>query len=174
MSEILSTSAKKAKSNNKKYKCPYCEKRLTRIDMVTHIENFHEDMIPKGYTVNRVVFNTINKKDHGRCVICGKESPWNEKTCKYDRLCGRDACRKESARRNVLENLRNWHSICLQSMANWRRKRQTNFCRGFLKREMNSGCSAGEPLRRITLIFTLFPAGSTLGTRNVGRKWLRL
>lgn len=99
MSEILSTSAKKAKSNNKKYKCPYCEKRLTRVDMVTHIENLHEDMIPKGYTANRVVFNTVNKKDHGRCVICGKESPWNEKTCKYDRLCGRDACRKESARR---------------------------------------------------------------------------
>lgn len=98
MSEILSTSTKKFKSNKKKYKCPYCEKRLTREDMALHIEKYHEDMIPKGYTANRVAFNTINKKDHGRCVICGKESPWNETKCRYDRFCGNPACKKKAAK----------------------------------------------------------------------------
>lgn len=78
----------------KKYKCPYCEKRLPRTKLADHIEKEHEDLIPKGYTSNRVAFNTINKKEHGTCVICGKESPWNEDKCRYERLCGNSKCKK--------------------------------------------------------------------------------
>ena len=96
MSEILSKSAKKAKYI-KKYKCPYCEERLSRNDMVIHIEKKHMDMIPKGYTPNRVTFNTINKKDTGRCVICGKETQWDEDVCRYKRYCSKK-CIKEAAR----------------------------------------------------------------------------
>ena len=32
----------------KKYKCPYCNKRLDRIKLVGHIEKNHEDMIPQN------------------------------------------------------------------------------------------------------------------------------
>lgn len=93
MSEILSKSVKKIKYE-KKYKCPYCEDRLPRKKLGNHIEKLHSDMIPKGYTANRVAFNSINKKDHGTCVICGKESPWNESKCRYDRYCSKTCISK--------------------------------------------------------------------------------
>ena len=79
----------------KKYKCPYCDKRLDRTKLVRHIESKHEDMIPQGYSPARVVFNTINKKDHGTCIVCGRESLWNEDKCRYNRLCENPACKSK-------------------------------------------------------------------------------
>ena len=97
MTQILSKTAKKAKYI-KKYKCPYCEERLIREDLVDHVEKNHMDVIPKGYTPTRVVFNTINKKDHGNCVICRKPTIWNENIHRYNRYCSKK-CIKEAARR---------------------------------------------------------------------------
>lgn len=76
----------------KKYKCPYCDKRYERQKLINHIDRIHPEMIPKDYTATRVVFNLINKKDHGTCIICGKEAPWNENKARYDRLCGSKEC----------------------------------------------------------------------------------
>ena len=67
----------------KKYKCPYCDKRDTRQNLVSHIADDHEDMIPKDYTPLRVVFNTVNKKDHGNCIICKGETKWDENKFKH-------------------------------------------------------------------------------------------
>ena len=78
----------------KKYKCPYCEKRLDRQKLITHIEKVHEDMIPENYTATRVVFNLINKKTQGKCVICGKETEWNEDKARYERICSNPKCKK--------------------------------------------------------------------------------
>lgn len=78
----------------KKYKCPYCEKRLDRQKLITHIEKVHEDMIPENYTATRVVFNLINKKTQGKCVICGKETEWNEDKARYERICSSPKCKK--------------------------------------------------------------------------------
>ena len=97
MTQILSKTAKKAKYI-KKYKCPYCEERLIREDLIDHVEKTHMDVIPKGYTPTRVVFNTINKKDHGNCVICRKPTIWNENIHRYNRYCS-EKCIKEAARR---------------------------------------------------------------------------
>lgn len=69
------------------FKCPYCPNRYTRPKLVDHVEKVHSDMIPEGYSAARVVFNYINKKDHGRCVQCGKETSWNEQTWRYNRYC---------------------------------------------------------------------------------------
>lgn len=74
-------------SNERKYKCPYCEERKTKVDLVHHIDRKHEEMIPENYTASRVVFNMINKKECGHCVNCGKETKWNENTWKYNRYC---------------------------------------------------------------------------------------
>lgn len=85
----------KSQKNTKKFKCPYFERcgvRLERQKLPAHVEKVHSDLIPEGYTANRVVFNSINKKDHGTCTICGKESPWNEDKCRYERLCGDPKC----------------------------------------------------------------------------------
>lgn len=78
----------------KKYKCPYCEKRLERGKLIDHIDKQHSDMIPENYSSTRVVFNLINKKTQGRCVICGKETDWNEDKARYERICNRPQCKK--------------------------------------------------------------------------------
>ena len=73
--------------NVRKYKCPYCNNRYERAKLVTHIDRVHEDMIPEGYTAARIVFNMINHKEVGHCVVCGKETEWNENTWRYERFC---------------------------------------------------------------------------------------
>ena len=59
-----------SKSNNRKYKCPYCNYRYTRMDLPSHIEDKHEEMIPKEVTPLQITFNTVNKKEeyNGRCT----------------------------------------------------------------------------------------------------------
>lgn len=79
----------------KKYKCPYCEERHEREKLITHIEDDHEDMIPENQTPTQVVFNSINKKTHGTCVVCKKPTKWNEKAGRYDRLCENPKCREK-------------------------------------------------------------------------------
>ena len=100
-----------SKTHNKskaKKKCPFCSKTDTRENLVSHIEDNHEDMIPENYSAARVLYNYINKKDKGRCVVCGKETPWDENTWKYKRLCGREECSKklrENYRKNMINKL---------------------------------------------------------------------
>lgn len=79
----------------KKYKCPYCEERHEREKLITHIEDDHEDLIPENETPTQIVFNSINKKTHGTCVVCKKPTKWNEKAGRYDRLCENPKCREK-------------------------------------------------------------------------------
>lgn len=79
----------------KKYKCPYCDYRDYRPELIDHVEDEHEEMIPKGYTPSRVVYNTINKKDHGTCMVCHRETKWDEDKQRYDSLCGRPKCKQD-------------------------------------------------------------------------------
>ncbi len=79
----------------KRYKCPYCEKRLERKDLILHVGDDHEDVIPKGYTPARVVYNSLNKREHGTCMICKKETKWDESKQRYDTLCGSKRCHDE-------------------------------------------------------------------------------
>ena len=91
---VLMEATSSTKKYKKKYKCPYCEVRLERPKLVQHVQNKHADLIPEGYTALRVVFNYINKKECGHCIICGKETPWNEEKGRYERLCNSEECRK--------------------------------------------------------------------------------
>lgn len=92
---------------SRKIKCPYClEGSYTKEDLIDHIDHNHRDMIPQGWTAGRLAFKIINKKDHGSCVVCKKETPWNEKRCKYQRLCGNPKCRaalREAALKNHIK-----------------------------------------------------------------------
>lgn len=102
MTKIVPLIEASSSGYEKKYKCPYCELRLTRQKLPPHIDNKHADMIPEGYTALRVAFNAINHKDHGECIICKREAPWNEEKGRYERLCGRQECidaYKEMARK---------------------------------------------------------------------------
>lgn len=91
---------------SKKFKCPYCEKRLERTKLPSHIQTEHEDMIPEGYTALRVSFNTINHKTEGLCIICKKPTDWNENKGRYERLCNNPKC-KEQYRRMIAERNKN-------------------------------------------------------------------
>ena len=79
----------------KKYKCPYCDERFERAKLSTHIEKKHNELIPEGYTASRVAFNTMNHKTVGHCIICGKETDWNEDKCRYERLCNSKKCHRQ-------------------------------------------------------------------------------
>jgi hypothetical protein len=88
--------ANTAKSTyQKKYKCPYCDKRFVRTKLHIHIQNEHEDLIPEGYTALRVAFNTINHKTEGHCIMCGAVTDWNEDKGRYERLCNNPKCHEE-------------------------------------------------------------------------------
>ena len=81
--------------SKKTYKCPYCTERYDKYKLIYHIEEKHEELIPEKQTPTQVVFNYINKKDHGTCVVCGKETEWNEKAGKYNRLCNNPKCKEK-------------------------------------------------------------------------------
>lgn len=88
----------------KKYKCTYCGESFIREDLSSHIDEEHGNLLPKDFSSSRMAFNIINKKDHGICVVCKKETKWNEESCKYDRLCENPKCR-ETLRKNALSNM---------------------------------------------------------------------
>lgn len=80
-------------TTKKRYKCPYCDIHDTKDNLIVHVNDIHNDLLPEDYTAARVVFNYIYKKNEGRCTECGKETKWNEDRCRYDRQCS-DRCRK--------------------------------------------------------------------------------
>lgn len=89
----------------KRYKCPYCDKRDERSNLITHIKKSHKELIPEGFSAERVVYNSVNKVSCGRCRICGKETPWNQKAGRYDVLCGDPKCKeymREEYKKNML------------------------------------------------------------------------
>lgn len=81
-------------SSNRKYKCPWCEDHFTREDLIQHIDEEHRDFIPEGWTPARTVFKIVNGKDRGTCVVCKKETKWNEDRGKYNRICDNPKCKK--------------------------------------------------------------------------------
>ena len=87
-------------SNKRKitYKCPYCDKRFDKENLVIHVGDSHDEMIPENYSAFRLVFDYVTKKPagyNGKCIICGKETGWDETKGKYNRLCNNPACKKK-------------------------------------------------------------------------------
>ena len=79
---------------SRKYKCPYCEFKASRADLITHVDVKHQELIPENYTAARAVYDSINKKDYGTCMICGKKVyEWNDKINRYYNLCQDTKCR---------------------------------------------------------------------------------
>lgn len=88
---------------SRKYKCPYCDFRDIRGNVVSHVEQKHQDMVPENYTAARAVYDFINGKNYGTCMICkSKVYEWNDKINRYNNLCKNPKCREE-VRRIALE-----------------------------------------------------------------------
>ena len=82
---------------NVKYKCPFCEKRLNRQQLINHISDKHMDVLPEDFTPLRYTFNYVNRKPieyHGKCTECGSPTPWDENKARYNRQCGKETCYK--------------------------------------------------------------------------------
>lgn len=88
----------------KRYKCPYDDTRLERKELIKHVNKYHQDLLPEGYTPERIVFDTINKKNHGTCRICGEDTKWVTKTNRYNILCENPKC-KEAMRKEYEKNM---------------------------------------------------------------------
>ena len=43
--------------NPKKYKCPYCDFKATRSELVEHVSKKHEELITEGYDAARAVYD---------------------------------------------------------------------------------------------------------------------
>lgn len=80
----------------KHYKCPYCNFSSERDKLIDHIDEDHDDLVPEGYTPTRVVFNIVNKREFGVCMVCKGKTEWNEKAGKYNKICEKESCRKQA------------------------------------------------------------------------------
>ena len=81
---------------NVMYKCPYCDKKYNKEDLIEHVEDAHDDLLPEGFTPFRLVFNHVNKKPldyHGRCTECKGPTDWDENKGRYNRQCNKPACK---------------------------------------------------------------------------------
>ena len=76
------------------YKCPFCNYRYEhKICLYKHMTEKHKNQLG-GMSPARVYFNFKNKKSSGKCIICHKETPFNEVTEKYERICSEN-CKKK-------------------------------------------------------------------------------
>lgn len=92
-----------------RYACPYCQKRMEREDLVVHIGEVHDDLLPEGFTPLRYVFNYVNRKPetyHGVCTECKGPTEWDENKGRYNRQCNNPKC-KESFLKNFEKNMVN-------------------------------------------------------------------
>lgn len=95
------------------YKCPFCNKKYNRNNLVRHVENKHDEMIPENFTALRLIFNYINKKPqdyHGKCTECGRATPWDENKARYNRQCNDPAC-KASFIKKFEDNMIKRHGV---------------------------------------------------------------
>lgn len=97
----------------KKYRCPYCNYSDERNELVYHISDNHEDMIPEGYTARRVVFNKVNHREYGTCMICKGRTEWDENIGKYKKICNKPQCSKAVRSNFEQRMLRVYSTTCL-------------------------------------------------------------
>ena len=78
---------------SRKYRCPYCKITATREKLVSHIDKYHQSMLPEGYTSAHALYDYINKKNYGTCLICkSKVYEWDDNICRYKNICDNPNC----------------------------------------------------------------------------------
>lgn len=80
----------------KKIKCKFCNRYLKDADAyAAHLENSHPDLIPNDMNGWQFYYYMKIGKTHGKCIICGKDTKWNERTHKYHRFCDNPECKEK-------------------------------------------------------------------------------
>lgn len=87
-------------------KCPICGKAYKEVPAFgNHVRTEHPGTIPEGWTDLRYAYFVHTGKDRGRCRECGGETPWNEVTGAYSKICTSEVCKKKF-RDRVMEGMR--------------------------------------------------------------------
>lgn len=85
-----------AKQTKRKIKCRFCDAYFFEPDdYVSHLEKKHDAIIPQDMTPWQFSYYLKTGKTHGNCIICKKQTEWNEKTHKYYRFCKNPACKEK-------------------------------------------------------------------------------
>lgn len=80
----------------KTFKCPSCHKEYNSLTTWSnHVQKMHPEIIPKGFSAARYFYYLQTGKDHGSCVICHRDTKFNEATNKYERFCGDLKCKDQ-------------------------------------------------------------------------------
>lgn len=80
-------------------------KRKELPDLLSHIEGEHTDMIPKGQSVAHLYYTLKTGKEKGKCVVCKRETNFNEASGKFHRICKDPKC-KEDLRNAFKKNMK--------------------------------------------------------------------
>ena len=88
-----------------KQRCPICNKDYKDImALASHIELKHETEIPNNWSGLKFIFYKKHNRTTGTCMVCGKETDFNENTGKPNRLCNNPNC-KIQLRKNYENNM---------------------------------------------------------------------
>ena len=76
--------------------CKFCDYFCyTPEDFVAHIEKHHLEMVPEDMSPWQFAYYLRTGKTKGSCIMCKKDTTWNEVTHKYNRFCGNKKCYEE-------------------------------------------------------------------------------
>lgn len=103
----------------KHYKCPYCNFNSNREELIDHIDEKHDDLIPENYTPRRIVFNIVNKREFGVCMVCKGKTEWNEKSGKYNKICKKESCHKKAREQFTKNMIKVYNKPTLLDDENW-------------------------------------------------------
>lgn len=81
----------------RRYLCPYCNKRIEKEKLVSHLSRTHAKELPELFTGARAAYHIMNKRPleySGKCRVCGSPTFWDEKKARYNFLCEKPACQK--------------------------------------------------------------------------------
>lgn len=78
------------------YRCPECRKPYKTLGAwANHMDMAHPDVRPKNFSDLRFFYFVLTGRDKGSCIVCKKETDWNEATGKYNRFCNNPKCKEE-------------------------------------------------------------------------------
>jgi len=115
-----------SKNKKDKFKCYDCGEEYRHAeDLYDHIQEEHPDNIPPGFSPARYHYMRRTGKKTRLCMICKKETSWNEITKAYNPFCC-EACRKKFRKIFEARMIKKYDKVCLLNDPDQQRKMAAN------------------------------------------------
>ena len=115
-----------SKNKKDKFKCYDCGEEYRHAeDLYDHIQEEHPDNIPPGFSPARYHYMRRTGKKTRLCMICKKETSWNEATKAYNPFCS-EACRKKFRKIFEARMIKKYDKVCLLNDPDQQRKMAAN------------------------------------------------